>query len=107
MSQGAAGKLRPTQTGHRTLWERHFQTGNQQAVVFPTLIGNFEKYKWKRDSLPPPQGSPFLIFLPRINSSHILTASKAWQGRAKNWLKEADSASGKAGNEQGEQTRMW
>lgn len=56
--------------------ERQVQAGNQRTVVFQTSIGKFEKYTWKRDSLSPPQGPPFLvsvIFLPRVNSSHIFT----------------------------------
>lgn len=50
------------------------QAGNRKSVVFQTPVGKFEKYTWKHDSLPPPQGSPFLvsvIFLPRANSNHI------------------------------------
>lgn len=59
------------------------QAGNKKGVVFQTPIGKFEKYTWKHDSLPPPHGPPFLvsvIFLPRVNSNHILTETKLNEG---------------------------
>lgn len=83
MGQAAAVKGRSPDTAQGTPEESQVHAGNQKSVVFQTPVGKFEKCAWKHDSLPPPQGSPFLvsvIFIPRANSNHILTETTHNEG---------------------------
>lgn len=79
---GPGAALRPTETERGTPGEPG-PSWQPKECCFPNSHWKVLKYTWKHDSLTPPHGPPFrvsVIFLPRVNSNHILTENKFNEG---------------------------